>query len=84
MRNFKVDPFYEGPRSKVWPRNKVYTLKEVDDRCRKTNAYLEISGQRRYFIKDSRRRVITRLVTTTRQASSHVEPESVKAYVVVA
>lgn len=82
MRNLKVDPLFRGPRSRVWPRDKVYTYEEVLDICRKKFYILKIAEKRRLFILDGRERVVTRLVETTNQASSYTPPSPGKTFVV--
>jgi len=78
MRNYKVDPLFRGPRSRDWPRDQVFTLEEVLDRCRKKHFTLEESMPRRIVINDGKGWVQTRLVLTSHRATSFREPEPTK------
>jgi hypothetical protein len=84
MRNYKVDPLFRGPRSRDWPRDQVFTFKEVLDRVRKKNLTVAESVPRRLDVCTAAGRVTTRLVLTTHQATSFRASEPKKAYVVMA
>ena len=82
MRNFKVDPLFRGPRTRVWPREKVYTQQEVIDVCRKRFYTARAVEKRRTFVFDRNGGVVTRLVETTRQANSDPVYSTGKTFVV--